>query len=557
MVNFDEKKQTEYIAAIKKREEEELASILSKKYKIPYINLFRISVDMDALILIDEDLARDAGLVILQKGGKTIDVAVKNPTLQKTKDAIKVLEKKGRNVRLHLTSISGLEYIWQRYKEVSKGAVTYEGLISIPQSQLDELKTSLKNFNFLASIITNLVAKGSKMNVTSLIQLVLASSLRLDASDIHLKTEESEVVLRLRMDGVLHKITSFTHETYRLLLSRIKLLSGLKLNVRDRAQDGRFTIRVVDTDVEIRTSVLPGPFGETVVLRILNPKTIGLELEDLGMQPSVEKIILREIMKPNGMILTTGPTGSGKTTTLYAFIKRLNSPEINIVTIENPVEYHIEGITQTQVSRAGNYTFDKALQAILRQDPDVILVGEIRNIETARAALQAALTGHLVFSTLHTNNAPATIPRLIDIGAKPNIIAPAVNLAIAQRLLRRLCQKCKYEYSISDRELDYVERIVKNFPTTFKKPDIANAKFWKADGCDYCNKIGYKGRIGVFEVFEITEIIEKLIFTNPSEAEVLKTATEQGMLQLHQDGVLKALAGMTTISEILRIAGEY
>jgi len=557
VVTFDEKKQEEQLEVIKKREQEDLARILSEKYKIPYVNLFRASIDLEALNTISEQIAKENGVAIIRRKGRILDIAVKNPTLPHTKSFLTELRKNGYSFNLYLSSPAGLQHTWERYREITKGTETFEGMIVIGKSQMAELGERLKIFDNVAELLRDLIAKGPRMNTTELLQLILASGLKLGASDVHIEPSEETVTMRLRLDGMLHNITSFKHELYKLLLSRIKLLSGLKLNVRDSAQDGRFTIRAADEDIEIRASTLPGPFGETTVLRLLNPKTISLSLEELGMQQPVYELLSKEIRKPNGMILTTGPTGSGKTTTLYAFIKKINSPQINIVTIENPVEYHIKGITQTQVDTNGKYTFETGLQSILRQDPDVILVGEIRNLETARTALHAALTGHLVFSTLHTNNAPATIPRLIDIGAKPNIIAPAINVAIAQRLIRHLCQQCKHQYAPSARDLDYAERILKGLPKPYKRPDLQHIKFWEADGCEACNMVGFKGRIGIFEVFAIDEKIEKLIFKNPSEAEVLDAARAQGMLTLHQDGILKAAEGITSVAELIRVAGEF
>ena len=267
-------------------------------------------------------------------------------------------------------------------------------------------------------------------------------------------------------------------------------------------------------------------------------------------------MIASELKKPNGMILTTGPTGSGKTTTLYAFVKELTSPRINIITIEDPIEYHIAGITQTQVDEGKGYDFSNGLRSILRQDPDVILVGEIRDKETAETAMHAALTGHLVFSTLHTNNAPGTIPRLIDLGVQPNIIAPAINIAMAQRLVRRLCMQCRNAYTPSKQEWEHITKELEALPAPYKKPDMRTMQLWRPAGCPACNNTGYKGRIGIFEMFRIDDLLERLILETPSEADVRTAAEKQGMLTMQQDGILKMFAGLTSWEEIERATGE-
>src|SRR3989344_2778855 len=301
--------------------------------------------------------------------------------------------------------------------------------------------------------------------------------------------------MRLRLDGVLHEAGALTKAVYGLVLSRIKLLAEMKLNVHDRAQDGRFTVRTKNMDMEVRVSALPGPFGETLVLRVLNPKSISITMKDLGMHPEFLKRVEPELKRPNGMILTTGPTGSGKTTTLYAFIKAVNQPGIKIVTIEDPIEYHLSGISQTQVEPDKNYTFANGLRSILRQDPDIILVGEIRDLETAEIAMHAALTGHLVFSTLHTNNAAGTIPRLIDLKADPTIIAPAINMAIAQRLVRQLCGACKKATKPTPEEEKIIKNGIAEMPKSHQIPLPTGFKIARATGCESCNLTGYKGRI--------------------------------------------------------------
>jgi len=317
------------------------------------------------------------------------------------------------------------------------------------------------------------------------------------------------------------------------------------------------TIKTKDEDVEVRTSVLPGPFGESVVMRLLLPKTISIKLEDLGMQPALYQTIKTELDKPNGMILTTGPTGSGKTTTLYACLKVLASPEVKVITIEDPIEYHIPHITQTQIDPGKGYDFSNGLRSILRQDPDIILVGEVRDLDTAEIAMHAALTGHLVFSTLHTNDAAGTIPRLIDLGVKVNIISPAMNIAIAQRLTRKLCEFCKAKTEPSPEEKKIIEKNLGSVPAAYKSSVPKEINMYKAVGCQKCNETGYKGRIGVFEGFLIDDEMERLIITNPPAADIQQAAIKQGMLTMYQDGVIKLTRGLTSFDELNRVVSEY
>jgi type II secretory ATPase GspE/PulE/Tfp pilus assembly ATPase PilB-like protein len=366
-----------------------------------------------------------------------------------------------------------------------------------------------------------------------------------------MEPQEKEVRLRYRLDGVLTDIIDFDHETYRLLSSRVKLISGLKLNITSEAQDGRFSIKVDDESIEIRTSVLPGPYGEAIVLRVLNPKTLGVPLEALGIEPRLMEIIQKEISKPNGMILTTGPTGSGKTTTLYAFLSKIYDPQIKVITIEDPIEYHLKGIVQTQVDRK-NYTFASGLRSALRQDPDVIMVGEIRDAEVAETAINASLTGHLVFSTLHTNDAAGTFPRLIDLKVNPKVISSALTLALAQRLVRKLCEQCRKEITLGEKDQKIVESVLASIQDKSQVPEN-HTRVYAPGGCGACNGTGYKGRIGIFEGIRVDKKIEDVVEKNPSEREIWAAAAGQGILTMQQDGVVKVLRGVTSFEELGRV----
>jgi type II secretory ATPase GspE/PulE/Tfp pilus assembly ATPase PilB-like protein len=369
-----------------------------------------------------------------------------------------------------------------------------------------------------------------------------------------MEPQETTARLRWRIDGVLHDFVDLDLPTYNKVLSRFKLLSGMKLNIKNQAQDGRFAIQFKDAEIEIRSSIIPEPTGESVVMRILNPKSIQVPVEALGIEPNLLAILDREMAKPHGMILTTGPTGSGKTTALYAFLQKVYTPEEKIITLEDPVEYHLKGIVQTQINEKGGYTFASGLRAILRQDPDIIMVGEIRDAETAKTAVNAALTGHLVLSTLHTNNAAGVLPRLLDLGVEPTILPPALNIAMAQRLIRKLCEKCKVQYDPTEAEKALIKKHMDAVPPKFPEhPDTSNAKLYKSVGCPVCKNIGYKGRLGIFEAILMDDEMSNLLLKKPSESDVMKVAYNQGMVTMQQDGIFKVLKGITDLEELERV----
>lgn len=431
--------------------------------------------------------------------------------------------------------------------EIAREKIT--GEVEVPEETLKEIK----NISHFKKKIENfLTAKA-----TELLAVILGGAIALEASDIHIEPEEKEVKLRVRLDGVLHDVLTFDFKIYQTLLPRIKLLSGLKLNIFDRPQDGRFTILAEKITIEIRASTLPAEYGESIVLRLLNPKSL-IEMEKLGLRKDLVEIFEREIKKPNGMIIITGPTGSGKTTTLYAILKKINTPELKIITIEDPIEYHLKGISQTQVDPPKGYTFASGLKSIMRQDPDVILVGEVRDLETAEIACQAALTGHFVFSTLHTNDAAGSIARLVDLGVRPISIAPAINMVVAQRLPRKVCQECVKFVSPSQNDLEKIKKGLAGIKKEVLPPSFLNRdlKIPKVKGCENCNFTGFKGRIGIFETFLVDDEMERFILTNPSIVDMKKLAIKKGMILMHQDGLIKVLERITTIEEVERVTGE-
>ncbi|MEK7643124.1 MAG: ATPase, T2SS/T4P/T4SS family [Patescibacteria group bacterium] len=548
--------QNDKIKNIEKKEAEELAQIMAQRYGVAYLNLNRIAVDLDTLKLISEEQARMLGMAVIQSAGKQLQIVVKNPNLDSIKEKIEELRRLGYTPQIFLGSLPGLEHVWSRYKEIPAEVIITTNVVDITRSDFQEFHERVTNAQTLGVILSKKISLRGLGHTSEVLEMILLGALILEASDVHIEAEEERVRLRLRIDGLLQDIADFSHDLHHAIMNRIKLVSHLKLNVIDRSQDGRFTIRAKEAAIEVRVSTLPGPYGESVVMRILNPKAIALGFDDLGMQPPVFKLMLKELNRPNGMIITTGPTGSGKTTTLYAFLKKVREePGMKIITIEDPIEYHLEGISQTQVNKEAGYTFENGLSAIVRQDPDVILVGEIRNKETAEIAMHASLTGHLVFSTLHTNSAAGTIPRLVDLGISANILAPAINVAIAQRLVRVLCKHCKKETSPTPEQKIVIEKVVTSLPAEYERPSLDHITTYTAGSCGECNHTGYRGRIGIYEVFLIDDEIERLILKNPPEAEVLALAEKQGMLTMQKDGILKILSGATSFEELERIVG--
>jgi type II secretory ATPase GspE/PulE/Tfp pilus assembly ATPase PilB-like protein len=431
------------------------------------------------------------------------------------------------------------------------------GELKISPAILAEIEKEIKNiFDFKGEI-----EKFLEKSVSELLEVILGGAIGLEASDLHFEPKEEEAKIRVRIDGILQDVISFKKGVYSGLLSRVKLLSGIKLNISDRPQDGRFSVllpagKITEEAIEIRASTLPAEYGESIVLRILNPKSL-IEIGALGLREDLLATFTKEIKKPNGMIIVTGPTGSGKTTTLYAFLKKIQKPEIKIITIEDPIEYHLSGVSQTQVNPQKGYDFASGLKSIMRQDPDVVLVGEIRDLETTQIALQAALTGHSVFTTLHTNDAAGTIARLTALGAELSDIGPAINMAIAQRLIRKVCKKCSQRKKPSPQELKKIKKVLKGIPKKIKVPKFgAELKIPQAKGCKNCNFTGYRGRIGIFEAILIDEEMEKFISKRPSIAVLRKEVIKKGMVTMSQDGLIKVLKGITTIEEVERVTGE-
>ena len=552
MVIFDEDKQNKRVADLRKQEEESLAETLSAKYGVPYLDLTINPINIDALRSLSEIESREAQIAVFNDVNKILSIGTLSPQNPKAQETINKLKEKGYIIELYMVSHASLEKVWSLYKDLSYSFETKSGALDISNEQITDFLSQVHAIPDVQKLIGEILKLKKSYRISRILEIILAGAMATGSSDIHMEPEADYVRLRYRLDGMLTDILEFDLETFQLLLSRIKLISNLKLNVSG-AQDGRFSIKVGEDEIEIRTSLLPGAYSNSVVLRVLNPNAISVELAELGIHPRLLTKIMHEMSKPNGMILNTGPTGSGKTTTLYAFLKKIHKPEIKIITIENPIEYHLPGIVQTQTDDKKDYGFVEGLRSALRQDPDVIMIGEIRDEETAQIAVNSALTGHLVFSTLHTNTSAGTFPRLIDLKVNPKIISSALNVAMAQRLVRKLCIYCKKQIPLVDKEKEIIDSIVESIMDKTYLENINTKNIWQAVGCDKCNMIGYKGRIGVYEAIFMDESIERVITENPSEREIKKASLGQNILDLKQDGVLKILKGLTTLEELERV----
>ncbi len=555
MIDFNEDKQEFRLKKLRQKEEDDVVKLLAHKYSIPYVDLSTTPIEGDALRLLKEPLAREAKVAAFNLINKKVAVAVRKPESPEAEKALSVLREKGYKPDVFITSTKSLEAAWSRYADIRESSGATGGLLDVASDDIRKLSAQVKTVGDVQDLIGGILKKDKKYRISRVVEVLTATALGLNASDIHIEPEEKDVRLRFRLDGLLTDIAHFDHETHKFILSRIKLLSGLKLNVQKEAQDGRFSIHLGDTEIEIRTSTLPGNYGESIVMRLLNPDAILTSIEELGMLPYYRTIIEREIEKPNGMILITGPTGSGKTTTLYSILRKIHNPAIKIITIEDPIEYHLGGIVQTQTNREKDYTFSSGLRAALRQDPDVIMVGEIRDNETAEIAINAALTGHLVLSTLHTNTAAGSFPRLIDLGVNPKVISSAINVSVAQRLVRHLCTACKKEIPLTPEQKEKVTTIFSGRENHEAVTGLQQETIFEAVGCSECNDSGYKGRVGIFEAVLTDTAVEQLIAENPSEHELMRVSEPQNILTMQQDGVVKVLRGDTTPEELERVLG--
>ncbi|MCX6765491.1 MAG: ATPase, T2SS/T4P/T4SS family [Candidatus Moranbacteria bacterium] len=522
---------------------------------IPFVDLTKEVISSDILQIIPEPIARKYNIIAFEKSGRDLKVAMINPEDLQTIDFIK--KKTGLKIVPCLTSEESIRAILRQYEKSLKAE--FGDIIDRSSQEITEGKEPDEDLEKVAQ----------DLPVIRIVDTLLKHAILQSASDIHIEPEEHEVRVRYRIDGILHDAMSLPKQILLGIVARIKVLSNLKLDEHRLPQDGRFKIEKDDYKISFRVSILPVFDGEKIAMRLLDESAKGLTLEKMGLWGKALEIIHREIKRPNGMILVTGPTGSGKTTTLYTIMDILNTPEVNISTVEDPIEYRMPRINQTQINPKIGLTFASSLRSLLRQDPDILMIGEIRDKETLEIAIHSAMTGHLVLSTLHTNSAAGALPRMLDMGAEPFLVASTVNVIAAQRLVRRLCGDCRTEYNLTDKEIKLlasrfnIDEILDFFKKSeqlkgmIRSGDKWNTvKFHRAKGCDQCNHEGYHGRIGIYEVFEIDDEIQKLITGLSSSDVIEKKAREKGMATMTEDGFAKAVQGITSIEEILRVTKE-
>jgi type IV pilus assembly protein PilB len=543
--------------------EVDLRKIYAYILGIPFVDLTKEIVSQEVLQIIPEPIAKKYKIVAFEKSNRELKIAMLNPEDIQTVDFIR--KKTGLKIITCLASEESIENILKYYEKSLKAEFG-----EIIDKSLTEIKGDEENINAGTEKDLEKIAQG--LPIIKVVDTLIKHAILQSASDIHIEPEEKRVQVRYRIDGILHDAMVLPKQTQQGIAARIKVLSNLKLDEHRIPQDGRFKIEKDNLKISFRVSVLPIFDGEKIVMRILNESSKGLTLEQMGLTGKALETIHRHIKKPNGMILVTGPTGSGKTTTLYTIMDILNTSEVNISTIEDPIEYRMPRINQTQVYPKVGLTFSAGLRALLRQDPDIIMVGEIRDNETMEMAIHSAMTGHLVLSTLHTNSAAGTLPRLIDMGAEPFLLSSTINVIMAQRLVRRLCPECRKEYFLSQDELKNLkdnydmERILEmiNKSGVVKTEKIETKgdenwkkiKFFKAVGCEQCEKEGYHGRLGIYEVLEVDDEIEKMISQKSSKEEIENKAKAKGMLTMVEDGFIKAAEGATSLEELLRVTRE-
>jgi len=545
---FDIAREEAKLAGVREREEEDVARILSEKYGMTYVDLSLKEIDNEALRVIPQEEARLAEAAAFVKTARTLSLAIHNPNNPALAKLVEDLIGRGFLLQKFLVSRKSLDKILARYSDLSFAVQSKAGILTVSPATLVRLTQKGATKSALRDELDAAVKLKSLERVSRTFETILAGAFALRASDIHFEPMKEKALLRLRIDGLLSDAFFFDPETYHQLNSRIKLLSGVKLNINNQAQDGRFTAAKDEkSEVEMRVSFIPGNYGESIVMRILDPEATKVSYKELGIHPKLLARLETEIRRPNGMLLTTGPTGSGKTTTLYSFLREIHTPEIKIITIEDPVEYHLDGIVQTQVA-GEKYTFAEGLRSIVRQDPDIIMVGEIRDGETADIAIQAALTGHFVFSTLHTNNAAGTFPRLADLGVNPKSFGSAVTVSMAQRLVRKLDPNKKKERSLTDAEKQMIVKVFEPLSDKSLIPEKIET-VWEPAPAN-ADETGYKGRIGLYESIFMDDELAHFLRDNPPENEIAKLTAKQGYLTMVQDGILKALAGITSLAEV-------
>lgn len=545
-----------YIIVKKAVTEEVLTEALAKHYRVDRVDLKNQKIDQAVLQFIPEPIARRHRVVAFEKKGKKLLVAMLDPDDLQTREFIK--KKTNFEVVPYLTTHSGFDFALSQYHTSLKSE--FEKILKgHPEAGVGKESKAAEVTD------ADLKKMAQEIPVVRVVDTLLEYAIFESASDIHIEPQENDVVVRYRIDGILHDVMTLPKVILPALVARIKVLSNLKIDEHRLPQDGRFRVDKDNHKISFRVSTIPIFDGEKVVMRLLEEGATALTLEQLGFDRTALEHIKNNLKKPHGMTLVTGPTGSGKSTTLYTLLTMLNTKKVNISTIEDPIEYRIPGVNQMQVNPKIGLTFAIGLRALLRQDPNIIMIGEIRDRETAEEAVHAAMTGHLVLSTLHTNSAAGALPRLLDMGIEPYLIASTINNIVAQRLVRRICQNCKKPYRLDKKMLESLEKDfnLKRLEEAMKREqvegnvsDLSKLDFYHGEGCDKCGKAGYKGRMGIYEVLPVTPYITKLILSKGSSSEIETQAVSEGMVMMWQDGFIKAHQGLTTIDEILRVSRE-
>lgn len=525
-------------------DEVELYTKASEKMDLPFMLLKGKEIKKDTLNLIPPPLAHTHSVIAFEKTKTTINLAMTDPNDVQTVEFLR--RKTGLNPKVYLTTPGDIKDALRRYHADLESDMTIQQLSEGGEAESGDLKKAAEELpiiNIVNSILEHAVYEG--------------------ASDIHIEPTEKEVVVRYRVDGILKQVMTLPKTVKNGIIARIKILANLKIDEHMKPQDGRFKIKIQEEKLSFRVSIMPVYDGEKIVMRLLHEGRKPLSLDELGFSPEAKKAVEKSIKKPHGMILVTGPTGSGKTTTLYSVLGILNQPDVNISTIEDPIEYHVKGINQSQINPKVGFSFASGLRAFLRQDPDIIMVGEIRDQETAEIAIHAAMTGHLVLSTLHTNDAPTTIPRLLDMEIPPFLVAFTTNIIIAQRLVRKICEHCKKEFKLEKNAVEELDKsldikkiknlIVKNkIKLKSQEKNLKNFVFYQGKGCRRCGNTGYKGRIGIYEILEIDKQLAQKINQKANASELKAYAKQKGMVTMLEDGIIKAKQGITSIEEVLR-----
>ncbi len=528
-----------------------LFKLKSQLLKIPLKQIVPEKISLEVLELIPKESAQYYKIIPLKKEKNSFEVGMVYPEDSRAQEALKFLARQSKlSYNFFLITLSDFKKCLERYR--------------VPQREmkraLEMLETEIK-----AEGKEEVAIKGEEFKrlveeapIIKMVSVILRQAVEGKASDIHIEPTRENLKVRYRLDGILYSSLSLPLKAHPAIVARVKILSSLKIDETRIPQDGRFSTKIEGRNIDFRVSTFPTTLGEKVVLRVLDPEKGLKSLKDMGLNEENLNKIKKSLGRPYGMILVTGPTGCGKTTTLYALLRILNTEGVNIVTLEDPVEYFMAGINQSQIKPEINYTFAKGLRQILRQDPDIIMVGEIRDEETAELAVHAALTGHLVFSTLHTNNASDVIPRLIDMGIRPFLVSPSLALALSQRLIRVLCPHCKEKVKASDKARKFILETIKKMPAVSRKEIKVPEPLYifKAEGCEKCNSKGYSGRTGIFEIIEMTDKLSEIIIRLPIRVKILEEARRQGMVSMKEDGVLKVLEGITSIEEVMRVIEE-